>query len=302
MKSLIPGRDLARVKRLRLVTRRTVDGIHAGRHRSPRHGQSNEFKEHRGYTPGDELKTVDWKALAKHDRLFVRKYEQETDLRCHLLLDLSGSMGYGGERAIVDGDGRGLTKADYARRLAAVLVHLTIEARDQMGLVVFDRRVRSTVPCRGGDRHLTPLMHAIATSDLGGETDLGRVLHEAAAQIPRRRMVLIVTDAADDPATWDQPLTLLETRGCDVVVFRVRDRDEVDFPLSGRWQFVDPEGRFADQVLDADDVRRSYLRRVADHDAALRRVLQSRRVTMVDLTTDVAVGDAVADYLGGRAA
>src|SRR6056297_1990570 len=167
---LVTPQELSRVARLQILARQIVEGFCAGHHRSPHKGFSVEFKEHRSYVRGDELRNIDWKAFGKSDRLYIREFEEETNLRCTVLIDRSGSMLYGGQRA------EGRTKDEYAQQLAASLAYLMLAQQDAVGLITFDNQPREQIPLRSRPSHLRALMTALAGKARGHETDLGGVL------------------------------------------------------------------------------------------------------------------------------
>jgi uncharacterized protein (DUF58 family) len=219
---------IKRISRLELRARHIVEGFLSGMHKSPYFGQSIEFLQHREYVAGDDLRHVDWKVWARQDRLYVKQYEEETNLRCTLLVDLSRSMSYG----------RGpLNKAEYACTLACCLAYLVLRQQDGVGLMVFDERIRATVPVRAQHNHLYALIDALSVEEPREKSDLGRVLRQVAEAIPRRGLVVLVSDLLADRDGLFRGLKLLRQRGHDVLVFHVLDDDELDFPFSGPTRF-----------------------------------------------------------------
>ena len=273
--------------------------MHSGRHRSPHKGYSVEFKEHRAYVRGDEPRTIDWKAFAKSDRLFIREYEEETNLRCTLLLDRSGSMGYGGDRAVFF-SGRRASKFVYAQVLAATIAQMMIRSSDSIGVMTFDDAVRDIVPARSRPGHLQAILAAIARTGDHGEADLGTVMRTAAAKIGRRGLVVVITDAAGPVEPLVKSLAMIRSRPNDVVLFEIADPDECDLPLDGRIQFTDLEGWQSDVTVDAASIRSAYLQRRSIHQDALQTACRRHRVDRILVTTDTPVSSVLTAYLAQR--
>jgi uncharacterized protein (DUF58 family) len=224
---------VARLGTLELKARTIVEGFLAGLHRSPFKGFSVEFAEYRQYMPGDDLSTIDWKVYARSDRPYVKKFEEETNLDCHLLLDVSGSMAYGSA---------GLTKHEYASCLAAALGYLMTRQRDAVGLTAFDERIVARLPARSRPGHLRALLTTLDQLTLGRETRMAGPLHEVAESLSRRGMVVLISDLLDDdPAGVIKGLKHLRFRGTDVVVFHVLDPHELEFPFEQATRFEDLE-------------------------------------------------------------
>ncbi|MEM8668851.1 MAG: DUF58 domain-containing protein [Planctomycetota bacterium] len=291
---LISPKDLSRVAKLQLLARQVVEGFCSGRHRSPHKGFSVEFKEHRPYVRGDELRNIDWKVFAKSDRLFIREFEEETNLRCTLVVDRSGSMRYGGERA------EGVTKYDYAQQLAASMAYLMLGQQDAVGMVTFDDRPREQVPPRSRPSHLRALLSALAADGSKRETDLGGVFHSIAPKIGRRGLAIILSDAMGDVSSMARALTQLRAARHEILFFQIMDPDELDFPFSGRIQFRDLENTSREQTVDARSLRDAYLQRLKQHEVELRDACRRNRVDLIPITTDRPFADALHEYLALR--
>ncbi len=291
---LISPRDLSRVAKLQLLARQVVEGYCSGKHRSPHKGFSVEFKEHRQYVRGDELRNIDWKVFAKSDRLYIREYEEETSLRCTLLVDRSGSMGYRGDRS------GGLSKYDYAQQLAASLTYLMLGQQDGVGLVTFDDQPRDQLPVRSRPSHMRAIMTSLAAEETQRETDLGGVFRKIAPTLGRRGLVIIISDAMGDIDSISRSLTQFRSSHHEVLFFQVLDPDELDFPFSGRIQFRDLENDSHEQTVDTRSLRDAYLDRLQQHQDALRDACRKNRVDLVPLTTDRPFADALHEYLAMR--
>ena len=221
-----PGRFLhpEAIKRMRQL-RVIVEGFLNGMHRSPYFGQSIEFRQHREYTFGDDPRHIDWKVWAKQDRFMVKQFEEDTNLRCTLLVNVSGSMHYG----------RGaLNKFDYGATIAACLAYLLLRQQDSVGCLSFDEKVRMAVPTRSRRNHLESVLQALDVSVPRDKTDLYPILREVTETYPRRGLMVLISDLFTDRQSLFRGLKLLRSRGHDVMMFHVLDDDELDFPLPAR--------------------------------------------------------------------
>jgi len=243
---------VARLGTIDLKARTIVEGFLTGLHRSPYKGFSVEFAEYRQYLPGDDLATLDWKVYARSDRHFVKKYEEETNLTCHLLLDVSASMGYASGA---------VTKLQYGSYLAGALAYLMNRQRDAFGLIAFDAGITSLVPASARTGHLRAVLLALERLTLGAHTNVAKPLHDLAAAVRRRGLVVLVSDLLDDPQQVLEGLKHFRYRGTDVVVFQVLDPYELKFPFEQAARFRDMET--ADEVMAVPAaVRRDYIDRM----------------------------------------
>jgi len=219
---------IARIARLELRARAVVEGVLAGLHKSPYKGQSVEFLQHREYVRGDDLRRVDWKVWGRQDRLYVKEFEEETNLRLALLVDASASMEYASGP---------LSKYDCAATLAASLAWLALSHGDAAGCAVFDDRVRASVPARTKRSQLTSVVEVLETPRAGRGTAFLPVLRSLAETLPRRGLVVIVSDLLGDRDGVFQGLQMLRKRGHDLVLLHVMDDDELEFPFDGPTRF-----------------------------------------------------------------
>ncbi len=217
---------------LELIARLVVEGYLTGLHKSPFHGFSVEFSQHRPYMPGDSLRFIDWKVYARTDRYYIKQYEEETNLRCHILLDISSSMKYGSAK---------VSKADYASYLAAALAFLLINQRDATGLILFDDRIQKQLPPRSVASYLSPLLTNISNTEYGADTNISRVLHDIAEQIQRRGLLILISDLLDDPESVLKGLKHFRHDQHEVLVFHIIDAQEMAFNFSGDIIFEDLE-------------------------------------------------------------
>ena len=245
---------LSRISRLQLRARHVVEGFVSGMHKSPYRGFSVEFANHRLYVPGDDIRHIDWRVYAKADRYFVKEYEEETNMRVHVLLDCSGSMGYPEH----PGTGR-MTKWDYAATLAASLAHLLIYQQDAVGLTLFDRRVRLQLPVSTNRASLHTFASAVENNTPGDRTNVKALFKELADHIPRRGMVVILSDLLTDVEDVVQGLQRFRYNRHDVIVLQVLDHDELEFPFADRTLFEGMEETDREVLTDPQSLRSSYL-------------------------------------------
>ena len=254
---------VARLGTIDLKARTIVEGFLTGLHRSPYKGFSVEFAEYRQYLPGDDLAALDWKVYARSDRHFVRKYEEDTNLTCHLLLDVSASMGYGSGP---------LTKLQYGSYLTGALAYLMNRQRDAFGLIAFDDHITALQPASARRGHLRAVLLALERLKLGAGTNVARPLRDLAAGVRKRGLVVLVSDLLDDPKQVLDGLKYFRYRGTDVVVFQVLDPFELKFPFSQPARFRDTET--ADEVMAVPaSVRHDYVERMQAMVATYKREL-----------------------------
>src|SRR6266545_7487166 len=284
---------VARLSHLDVRARLVVEGFIAGMHRSPFHGFSVEFAEHRPYMPGDPLKNLDWKVWARSDLYLIKQYSEETNLRCHLLLDLSGSMGFKSARAA-------MSKLEYAQSLCAALAYLMLQQQDAVGTLLFADRPLRYVPARAVRSHLDVLLKTLGSAAAGGRTRLGPALHELAERIRRRGLVVLCSDLMDRPAEVLKGLQHFRHRHHEVVVFHILDPDEVDFPYTDTATFVDLE---TGERLTTEpwEIARRYRERLAAWSEQYQRNCRERRIDYVRLDTRTPFDRALLAYLEKRA-
>jgi uncharacterized protein (DUF58 family) len=282
---------LMSIRNLELRARTVVEGFWHGLHRSPYHGFSVEFTEYRPYSPGDDPRYLDWKLVGRTDRYFIKKFEDETNLRCYLLVDNSKSMSFGS---------RSYTKADYARTLAATLAYFLAQQGDATGLLTFDEQVRDYLPARHRPGHLRQLMLALDKPASGTTTDLSAPLRRMAELVRKRGMVVFISDLLAPPETIEAPLALLTAARHEVVVFQVLDPAELSFDFTAASRFLDVEtGR--DLFLEPTLARGEYQRRLDEHLVAVRGICQRLGISHVQLSTAQPLELALFDFLKTRA-
>jgi uncharacterized protein (DUF58 family) len=281
---------VARLGTLELKARTIVEGFLSGLHRSPFKGFSVEFAEYRQYMPGDDLSTIDWKVYARSDRHYVKKFEEETNLDCHLIVDVSGSMSYGS---------RGITKFEYAACLAASIAYLMNRQRDAVGLVAFADRMTAMIPASARAGHLRSLLVTLARMHPAERTNVSKPLHQLADALSRRGIVVLISDLLDDPDEVVRGLKHFQYRGTDVIVFHVLDPDEIEFPFDRPTRFEDLET--GDEVMAVPaTVRQHYLDRIGAMIERYRRELGSSGIDYELLPTTEPIEMALLAYLSKR--
>lgn len=298
---LLDGPALAKIHKLELIARGVVEGFVSGRHRSPYKGFSVEFAEHRQYVPGDDIRDLDWRVLAKSDRYYVKQYIEETNLRCLILLDASGSMKYAGQQA-AKRDGRVLSKFEYAQLVAASLSHLMIHQQDAVGLVTFDTAIRRYIPSRSRASHLRVLLSEMIGTKPGNETTLSPILHDIAERAHRRSLVIIISDLFDDPDEVVKALHHFRHRKHEVMLLHIMAAEELSFPFDQVSIFRDMEQAGRHVQLDARALRAAYLDEVRSFIQKLQLGCGQMNIDYVPLSTDKPFDVALAHYLAGRRA
>jgi len=243
---------LARLSNMELVARQVVEGFLTGRHRSPYHGFSVEYLDHRAYAPGDELRNLDWKILARTDKYFVKLFQDETNLRAYILLDCSRSMTFRSGQ---------LSKLEYGSYLAATLTHLMLRQNDAVGLVLFDQNIRQYLPPKARPTQFRRVLSFLEDVTPGDETDVGAVLHRVSERIKRRGLVVLISDLLDDAAAITAGLQHFRHDNHEVIVFHIMDDAELEFPYERLTTFRDLEGH-GRVVVNPKSLRDRYLERL----------------------------------------
>lgn len=281
---------VARLGTIDLKARTIVEGFLTGLHRSPFKGFSVEFAEYRQYLPGDDLATLDWKIYARSDRHVVKKFEEETNLECHILLDVSRSMGYGSHE---------VTKLQYASYLAGALAYLMNRQRDAVGLLTFDDRIRQMLPTSARPGHLKAVLVALERLTLGEKTDVARPLGDLVQTIRKRGLVVLISDLLDEPERVIEGLKHFRYRGTDVIVFQVLDPYELEFPFDRAARFRDSETE--DEVVAVPAaVRDEYRARINALIATYRTTLGQNGIDYCLLDTSQPLEVGLLSYLQTR--
>lgn len=282
--------ELQRLGRLVLQSRYVVEGNLAGRHRSPRKGASSEFADHRAYMPGDDLKRLDWKVLGRTDRYYVRRYEDETNLRVYLVVDRSGSMGYG------SGD---QTKYQYACRLAAAIGYVVLKSRDSVGLYVYSDKIDMVMGARNSFSHLNSLLKYLQNLQPGNTTQTAPALHQIADDVNRRALIILFSDLFDNPPDLVKALAHFRKLHHDVILFHVLDPMEIDLNFKKGGEFEDMEtGELV--VADPRSIIDEYRRVFAEFLEQYRKPCAEMRIDYRLVNTSLALEDFVRAYLEER--
>jgi uncharacterized protein (DUF58 family) len=279
---------IRQVSRLDLRAKLIVQGFLAGLHASPYHGFSVEFSEHRKYTPGDDLKDLDWNVYAKTDKFYLKKFQAETNVTGYLVMDLSASMAYTYRQE--------LTKFEYAICLAAALGYLMIHQQDPVGLVTFDTRIQASLPPRSKRTQLGNILAVLANLKPAGETDVSQCLHQLAAMIRTKSLIMLFSDLLTDPAPVLESLHHLRHRGNEVILFHILDEAEVHFPFDGVIEFEDVE-QHDKLTIDAKGMRPDYLDSLREFQGHYRTECAKANIDYVAMDTSVSFDKALMEYL-----
>src|SRR5262245_45312924 len=290
-KNYFDPKVLAGISNLYLRARWVVEGMMSGVHRSRAKGFSVEFEEHREYSPGDEIRRIDWKALGKFDRYFIKEYEDETNLRAYLVLDASASMDYASD---------GITKFDYGCTLAASLAYLILKQQDAAGLVTFSTRVEAFIPPKAKRDYLIQILHALENRGPAGETNVGKILEEIGGQIRRRGLVILVSDLLDDPEQILKGLRLFRFKGNDVIVFHLLDPAELNLPFDGNILLEDLAELNLRVVADPRAIRKTYREVVEEFTSRIRQECHDNVIDYQLIATSTPLDRALASYLSWR--
>lgn len=289
-KRSLPPEALTRISRLEVLARNIVEGYLSGLHRSPYFGQSVEFAQHREYAPGDEIRRIDWKVWSKTDKFYIKQYEEETNLRTLLLVDLSESMQFGSGK---------ITKADYACQITAALSYLLLRQQDSVALTVFDQQIRSKIPASSKQTQLHAILAGLEVEQPSQKTDISTVLAKVAEELSRKGLVVLVSDLLTDRPGLMRGLRLLRKRGHDVMVFHVLDDAELDFPFTGLTRFDGME-EAGDLMCDPRSLREGYLEAMKAYLQEIRRFCVSHLVDYQVVRTSEHLDAVLRHYLSHR--
>jgi uncharacterized protein (DUF58 family) len=285
---------LDRLRHLRLAARRIVEGSFAGRHRSRIRGTSVEFADYREYSPGDDLRRLDWKALARLGRPYLRTYDEETNLRCVFLLDTSASMDFGAQAGV------SYSKLDYARYLLAAMAYLVVQSRDQAGLALGADRLDQFIPPHASFAHLDRICHALEQVAPAPRTDLAALLDALFPHLRRRSLLILCSDfLVQSPTDLFRALRLYRHRQFEVILFHLIDPRERDLPDGPAFRFLDPEGPSAADASPAE-IREGYRARLEAFCRDLRRQALGCGCDYERVETDEPYPDALRRYLQFR--
>lgn len=281
---------LAGVKNLLLRARLVVDGVMLGIHKSRAKGLSSEFEEHRGYATGDDTRHIDWKAYAKFDRYFIKEYRETTNLRAYIVMDCSSSMDYASD---------GMSKFDYASTLAASLAYLMLKQLDAVGVITFSDKIEMMIPPKSTHDHLSVILNALEGIHPRGATSAAGVLQDLAASLKRRGLIILISDLLDELQAVTKGLRQLRSRGSEVIVFHLLDRDELQFPFTEPSVFQDMEEELK-LFADPQTIRPAYLESLESLINEYRHACASHRIDYSLFDTSVGLDRTLVRYLNWR--
>ncbi|MBC7979291.1 MAG: DUF58 domain-containing protein [Armatimonadetes bacterium] len=296
---LLPEETMSVMRRLEWYARKRMVGTLSGRHSSPDKGFSVEFAEHREYTPGDDPKNLDWRVMGKSDRHVIRQYIEETNLRAVLAVDVSTSMDYTGAFATTI-NGKALSKLEYAKYFAAALSYLFVKQGDGAGLVTFDKEVKTFVRSGSRPSQVRRILEELHAAEAGADTKVAQVLHNVAERIPRRGLVILISDLFDDPKSILEALHHFDFRQHELVVVHLLAEEELTFPFKSFQRFKDLEGIEQMLRIDPQAVRAAYLERLRDFIKQIDSACGRMRADYLAINTKAPLRDSILRYLAGR--
>ncbi len=291
--SLLDPKALQKIGRMELVAKQVMDGFVQGLHRSPHVGFALDFAQHRQYTPGDDIKRLDWRVYAKSERYYIKQYEVSTNLRSHLVLDASASMAYRGKT-------EPLSKFRYAQFVAACLSYLVLHQQDSAGLSVFDTKIRTYMPAKSSPAQLMRILRTLDETEPAGESAIAPILHEIAERLNRRGIVIILSDLFDNADALVEALHHLRYKRHEVILMQVMSSDEIDFPFRNWSLFEDLERAGERLKLDPALTRSVYLENLGRYQKTLTAACSKLQVNHVLLNTSEPFDAALTAYLARR--
>jgi uncharacterized protein (DUF58 family) len=291
-RQLLDPKTLVKLQRLDLIARSVVEGFVTGLHKSPFHGFSVEFAEHREYAPGDDIKHLDWKVFGRTDRYYIKEYEEETNLGAYVVVDASESMTY-------KSDAAPCSKLQYAKMAGAALLYLILNQRDSVGLVTFDKDVREFIAPSAHASHLKILLNQLQKTEAKGETSLGDIFHSLAERIRRKGLVIVISDLLDDPEKVLFGLKHLRHRKHEVILLHVMDKTELTFQFDTMLKLEGLESA-REEMVDPISIRKSYLEELKKYLEAIRKGCRTNKVDYVLMDTSQPLDVALTGYLATR--
>jgi uncharacterized protein (DUF58 family) len=272
---------------LYLKARLVVEGFIVGLHKSPYHGFSVEFSEHRAYGHGDEIRHIDWKLWGKTDRLYVKRFEEETNLRSYILVDQSKSMDY---------TSKDITKLQYAQILSASLAYLMLKQQDAISITLFDSKIRSYIPPRSKSSHLNVILSEMSKIKSGPETEIAPILHHSAESIKKRGLIVLISDLFDDPDKIINGIKHFRHKGHEVIVFQILDQQELELDFSKRTVFVDMESK-EKITTEPWHIQSDYQKNIRDYCDYLKENCRRNNADYVQIMTHHPIDIALSEYL-----
>ena len=277
-----------KIDNLYLRAKLVVEGFIIGLHKSPYHGFSVEFSEHRPYGFGDEIRHIDWKLLAKTDKLFIKQFEEETNLKSYIILDKSSSMSYGSNNNMI--------KFDYAKTLSASLAYLMIKQQDAVGLATFDKEIIDYIPPKSKTSHLNYLLNVLHSSKVKGDTKISPILHSLAESIKKRGLIILISDLLDNPNEIINGLRHFRHKGHDVIIFHILDDNEINFNFSGVTNFIDSEDG-SNIKTDPRQIKKEYMKAVSEFCGTYKKECSQNNIDYLKVNTSETLEKSLIDYL-----
>ena len=286
-KNLLSSGIINKIDSLALRAKLVVEGFLAGLHKSPYHGFSVEFAEHRPYEYGDDVKYIDWKLWAKTDKLFIKQFEEETNLKCYILLDRSKSMKYASDK---------LSKFEYSKSLAASLAYLMIKQQDAVGLSTFDNKINFTIPPKTKPNHFNLIAQTLHNAKTGNTTKVSNVLHVLAQSIKKRGLIILISDLVDSHEDIMNGLKHFRYKGHEVIVFHILDPREIDLNFNESVKFIDLE---SDESITTDprQVKIAYQKEIKDLIASYKNQCRKNKIDFINISTSDSLENSLINYL-----
>jgi uncharacterized protein (DUF58 family) len=287
LKKYLKPEVLSSISNLEFLAKKIVEGFITGLHKSPFHGFSVEFSQHRPYMQGDSLRYVDWKVFARSDRYFIKQFEEETNLRCTILLDTSNSMNY---------KSNSISKLEYATILTASLSYLMLKQRDATGLILFDDQIRKSLPAKSVPVYIKEIILALSAIKTGDDTNITNALHSIAERLKRRGLIIIISDLLDDPQKIISGIKHLKYNNHEIIIFHIADDQELDFDFKGEYIFEDMES--SEKIkTDARHIHQEYLKQVSAHFQFLKNSFSENNIDYVLIRSSEPIESALSQYL-----
>lgn len=285
-------KTLSKASRLEMRARLVVEGYISGMHRSPYHGFSVEFAQHREYAPGDDLKHMDWKVFGRSDRYYIKEYEEETNLRCHIILDTSESMNYASPG--------NMTKLEYGCYIAATLAYMLLRQQDSVGLTLFDNGIKKLVPSSASPAQLRTVLYELCQIVPEKKTDMSLIFHDLAERVQRRGLVVVISDLFDSAENILRGLQHFRHKRHEVLVFHVLDDAEMKFPFKDMTKFLGLES-WPELIVDPPSLRKAYIEEYENFVATMKKGCLNTRIDYAPINTSHPLDVALTAYLATRA-
>tara|TARA_B100000519_G_C14229396_1_gene431635 strand:+ start:701 stop:1591 length:891 start_codon:yes stop_codon:yes gene_type:complete len=282
--------SISKLDNLQIKAKKVVEGFIVGLHKSPYHGFSVEFSDHRSYEPGDEVRHIDWKLWAKTDRFFIKRYEEETNLKAHIIIDQSASMGY---------SSHGMSKLEYAKIVGASFSYMLIKNQDAVGLHMFNSKIKKTIPARSTKSHLNLILTEMNKIQPRSQTDIAKALHKCADKTHKKGLVILISDLMDNPVKIMKGLKHLLYKGHEVLVFHILDPREIDFDFKERVRFKDMESG-AEIITDPRQLKKSYQNQFNKFMNFYKENCGKNRIDYIPIQTNQSLDTALTEYLVKR--